>query len=818
MYRSFILVALSAVLLGANVLPWEDKWLDKLVAKFEKYQQTYPAEKAYLHLDRPYYSTGETIWFKAYLVYGISHAADSVSRVLYVDLVDKATSKVVLLKKVALNGGTGHGEMALADSLKEGEYQLRAYTQWMRNFSEDFYFHRDLRVLKSNKPVTSLPQNADDIDVQFMPEGGDLVEGLEGRVAFKAVNVLGKGVGVTGAVVNQANDTLAGFSTSHLGMGFFSFMPEAGQEYRIEVRKPNGQYVKYPIPKVKKEGFTVTVDNLSNKDNVRVIVRHNKPLNPSAEMSIFVHTRGAVGYAAKATLAKKTVLFNIPRANLNDGITHITLFDEKNLPTAERLVYIQRNREIELEIASDKNVYKPREKVELEITAKDAEGKPVMGNFSLAATDAKQVLEKEPHALSIRSYILLTSDLKGSIEQPGYYFDKTNPNAAAQLDILLMTQGWRRFNWSEVLKDSLAPAPFYVEQGISFSGKVARMNKKQPGKVKLTYMLVQKDSTRSVLMGETAETGEFLVYDLDVRDTTTVLVQAMTERGNRNLSIMLNPFQPAKVSVTKIPFNPIEFDPNELAEYLKRTEEYLRIERQIRASREQLLNEVVVKAKRPDPIKDDSRRAMYGEPSNTVKFDNMNTAGAMSIFDVIQGRVPGVQVTGSGMNRSIQIRGAANFSGAIEPLFLLDGMAVSKDAIISIPPSDVEAVDILKGANAAIYGSQGGGGVVAILTKRGGSNYDWTQDKAEGVITEKILGYSPVREFYAPKYDKAMPEHVQPDFRATMFWSPMIQTDKDGKAKVSFFASDAQTDVKIRVEGMNSTGVLGVKERTFKVN
>ena len=151
-------------------------------------------------------------------------------------------------------------------------------------------------------------------------------------------------------------------------------------------------------------------------------------------------------------------------------------------------------------------------------------------------------------------------------------------------------------------------------------------------------------------------------------------------------------------------------------------------------------------------------------------------------------------------------------------MFLLDGMAVSKDAIISIPPSDVEAVDILKGANAAIYGSQGGGGVVAILTKRGGSTYDWTKDKAEGVITEKILGYSPVREFYAPKYDKEAPEHVQPDFRATVFWSPMIQTDKDGKAKVSFFTSDAKTDVKVRVEGMNSTGAMGVKESTFKVN
>ena len=329
--------------------------------------------------------------------------------------------------------------------------------------------------------------------------------------------------------------------------------------------------------------------------------------------------------------------------------------------------------------------------------------------------------------------------------------------------------------------------------------------------------MVQKDSTRSILAGESAETGEFLVYDLDIRDTTNLLVQAITERGNRSLNLSLNPFQPATVTLTKIPYNPIEFDANDLAEYLKRTEEYLRIERQIRASREQQLKEVVIKAKKPNPEKEDTRRMMYGTPSNTVKFDEMNTAGAMSIFDVIQGRVPGVQVSGSGLNRTVQIRGAANFSGVVEPLFVLDGMTVSKDAIINIPPSDVEAVDILKGAAASIYGSQGSGGVIAILTKRGGSTYDWSKESPEGTLVTKIMGYNPVREFYAPKYDKPEADHVRPDFRPTLFWAPMVQTDKAGKVKVTFFNSDAKTEVNIRVEGMTALGALGVGLGRFKV-
>ncbi|MEZ4905158.1 MAG: TonB-dependent receptor plug domain-containing protein [Spirosomataceae bacterium] len=813
-YAQFTLI--FTLLIGISAFHLEDDWLNTLVAQFEKYHQIYPQEKAYLHLDRPYYSVGETIWFKAYLTDGSNHVADSVSRVLYVDLINKQESKVVLLKKIALSGGLGQGELLLGDSLQAGEYQVRAYTNWMRNFSDDFFFRCDIRVLRADKQTTNLPPNADDIDVQFMPEGGNLIADVEGRVAFKAVNALGKGTTITGAVINQANDTLTGFSSGHLGMGYFSFKPESGQQYRIEVRKPNGQFIKYPLPPVLTEGFALMVDNLSNKDNVRVIVRHNKSAT-QGEFAILAHTRGEIALTVKAPIAKRTVLFNIPRSSLKEGITHITLLDEKGKPVAERLVFLDKTPAIDLQITTNKTTYQPREKVELELIAKDADGKPLQGNFSLAVTDAGQVIDKEAYALNIRSYLLLTSDLKGIIEQPSYYFDKKNINTAPHLDVLMMTQGWRRFLWNDVLKESFEEPPFFIEQGITFSGKVLRPNKKAPGKIKLTYMLVQKDSSRSVLMGESTENGDYMAYGLDIRDTTNLLVQAVNERGNRNFVVSIDPFQPAKVTITKAPYNPLEFDANELAEYLKRTQEYLDIERKIRTSREKMLQEVVIKAKRDDPEKKDTRRMMYGTPSNTVKFDAMNTAGALTIFDVIQGRVPGVQVSGSGMDRSVQIRGAANFSGAIEPLFVLDGMTVDKSAIMTVSVNDVEAVDILKGPTAAIYGSRGGGGVIAVLTKRGGSSYDFSKDIVEGTLVTKIVGYSPEREFYAPKYDKPEADHVRPDFRATVWWVPMIETDKNGKAKVVFFNTDAQTSISIKVEGMTPLGKLGVATGRYKV-
>jgi len=818
MNRYPLFAVIFVIMTGISAFQIDKDWLSIVVSKLEKYNQTYPQEKSYLHLDRPFYSVGETIWFKAYLTNGINHSADSVSRVLYVDLVDKQSGNVILLKKIDITNGLGYGDLPLSDSLQAGDYQIRAYTHWMRNFSESFFFRRDLQILRVTMPQTKLPPNADEVEVQFMPEGGNLLVDVEGRVAFKAVNALGKGTEIAGAVINQANDTITGFSSYHLGMGYFSFKPETGQQYRIEVRKPNGQFLKYPLPTTLPQGMALMVDNLSNKENVRVIVRNNKPTSAQGEFAVVAHSRGEVAFAVKAPIEKKTILFNIPRSSLRDGILHITLFDEQGKPAAERLIFINKTESIDLQVTTDKATYKTREKVELELTAKDAEGHPVQGSFSLAVTDAGQVLDKEPFAANIRSYLMLTSDLKGSIEQPSYYFDKKNSNAATHLDLLMMTQGWRRFTWKEVLQDSLANPPYFVEEGITFSGKVLRPNKKAPGKVKLTYMLVQKDSSRNVLTGESAETGDFMAHGLDIRDTTNLLVQAITERGNRNLVLSLNVFQPATVTITTIPYNPLEFDANELAEYLKRTQEYLEIERKIRGSREKMLQEVVIKAKKSDSEKKDSRRMMYGTPSNTVKFDPINTAGALTIFDVIQGRVPGVQVTGSGFDRSVQIRAAANFGGAIEPLFVLDGMTVTKDAIISISPNDVEAVDILKGAAASIYGSTGAGGVIAVLTKRGGSNFDWSNDVVpEGTLVAKIVGYSLHREFYAPRYDKAEADHVRPDFRATVFWSPMIQTDKEGKAKVTFFNSDAHTVINIWIEGMTPQGKVGTVKGQYKV-
>ncbi|WP_234735467.1 TonB-dependent receptor plug domain-containing protein [Tellurirhabdus bombi] len=784
----------------------------RLIERLFAFHQTYPKEKVYLHTDRPYYAAGETIWLKGYLFDGITHRSDSVSRTLYVDLVHLETQKVIIHKILRAENGYAPGDLQLPDSLLAGAYLLRSYTGWMRNFSEEDFFNKPVTILRTDEGelsagLTSAAVETIRPDLQFFPEGGQLIQGLDNRIGFKAIGPNGKGLDVEGFVLNPAGDTLTGFASMHLGMGSFNLTPEAGKKYTAYLKFPDGRKFDYPIPPAQAEGFSMLVDNLSNRENVRVFIRNNKAAGAQGLFTLVAQTRGQVVHIAQGDVTKKSFIAPIPRNKVSEGITQLTLFDETNRPVCERVIFIDQNERLTVSIKPTKTVYAPREKMQFDIAVTNEEGTPVRANLSLAAIDTKQVLEKEPYATTINSYLTLTSDLRGAIEQPGYYIDPKNTDRHGKLDLLMLTQGWRRFTWQDVLQDSYAPTKYPIEQGLSITGQVARLNQKTPGQVKLTFMFSRPDSTRDFMIGESDEFGKFRLDNLNFADSTNVLIQSTTQKGNRNLTIKLDDLLNQPVRLIKIPYNPVLFQRDELAEYLKRTREYLEIERQIRRNREVLLKAFTIKKKREEPR--DSRK-IYGSADATIKLDLMNSAGALTVLDVLRGRVAGVTVTGNSLDPVVQIRGAANFQGVVEPLFLLDGVPVDKSTITSIAVTDVESIDVLKGASAAIFGSRSAGGAIAIFTKRGAPDYDFSKDPTPGTLITKLQGYSKLRKFYVPKYGEDNPENRRPDFRPTLFWSPMITTDSEGKASVSFFASDARTRIRVQAEGATSDGLPGV--------
>ncbi|TAE25986.1 MAG: TonB-dependent receptor [Cytophagales bacterium] len=789
----------------------DDSFVNTVVEKLSAYNQQLPREKVYVQTDRDLYVPGETIWLKGYLFEGIGHGIDSASRVLYIDLIDAQTSKPVAQVKLKAMQGQAPGQIALPDSLGTGTYLLQAYTGWMRNFGPDYYFTKTLTLLRADEAPERPAEVSLKPDVQFLPESGQLITGMNSRVAFKAINALGKSMDLQGFVLDNKNDTVVGFTSQHLGMGFFAITPEAGQTYTAFARATGSQeWFKYPMPAIQSSGVVLTVDNMSNPNNVKVFVQHTKPPTTAGVVTLVAQTRGIVVHAAQAPLTKKAFQIQLPRDKFPDGIAQLTLFDEQNKPVAERLIFVDRKDRLTVKIAPEKASYKPREAVTVDVTVTDPAGQPVETTLSLAITDGKLAPTFEPNPASLVSHLLLSSDLVGTIEQPGGYFDETNTNRAQNLDLLMMTQGWRRFTWNDVLSGTIPQPTYVVEDGLLLSGQVMRANKKPAENVNLTFMLLKKDSTRAMLMGQADEKGRFMASELEFYDSTGVFVQALSPKGGtRDYTITLDQLIKPAVRIVKAPYNPLILGPDALADFLKRTNEYLEIERQIRRNQEVMLNAVTVKAKREKPR--DTRRMMYSEPDRSVKFDPMNTGGALTFLDVIRSRVPGVQVTGSGFEARVQIRAAANFQGAIEPAFFLDGSPVSKDAVLSIPVSDIDAVDVLTGGGATIMaGSNGAGGVINVLTKRGSPDFDpATAPPTPGTLATRMVGFARLREFYAPRYDQPKPEHIRPDYRATLHWSPMLKTGPDGKAKATFYASDARTKLRLIAEGATLTGKAG---------
>ncbi len=783
----------------------DEDLLKQLVAKLEEYNQTYPQEKVYLHTDKPYYAAGEKIWFKTYLVEGMTNRPNTASIPLYVDLIDNSAGKLIDRRIIKLEDGFGHGDFTLPDSLLSGVYRLRAYTNWMRNFDESQFFIRDFRVYSLDQESIADTINAEAIGFQFFPEGGNLIAGLDTRIAFKATDETGKGLAISGEIIASTGDTVQSFKSEHNGMGFCYFKPESGLSYHAIVKYRDTYAKTFDLPQVQVRGVSMMLDNFLDKNNIRLIL--NSTLYDS-EMLIIGQSKGVVFYAGKVAAGKTNVITLVPKDMFPPGVAQFTVFDNQFRPHAERLVFIQPNQELTFAIKSDKISYKIREKTTLEIEVKDIEKKPVEGNFSLVVTDENQICGLEAQE-TILTNLLLSSDVRGNIEKPGYYFDKNNRSRQYHLDILLMTQGWRRFKWQEVLSAELPPTRHFVENGLTIAGEVTRLNGKPFNKAVSLTMVLGRDSTQQFLMGETEKNGSFTFHGLDFKDSCEVVLRAKIDDDNpvskQTVTQQLSPL------IQKNNYKNWFLQENKtspsLADYLKYTKEALEFQEKLRLDKAIMLNEVIVKAKKNVPFVKDPR-VLYSRPDFVMTEFRPN---AINIFDIVNGQVPGLFVSSDPRNPSITIRGGS-------PLYLVDGSPSVPEIVFYMDVTTVEKIEVIRGSKAAIfYGDEAKFGVVSILTKVGNLNYDYSKEPTDGIKVLKVLGYYTAKEFFVPKYDQNLPENIRPDYRSMVFWSPIIKTDKMGKAKVSFFNTDAETTMCVSIEGLAYNGLMGSGKTKYVV-
>ncbi|GAA4037860.1 Plug domain-containing protein [Hymenobacter glaciei] len=787
-------------------LPPEENPFRRIVKSLLGFYATTLPEKAYLHLDRPCYASGETVWFKAYLAEADSHRPDTLSKILYVELVSPER-RIVAQRTLRLQAGVAPGDIVLPDTLPAGTYQLRAYTSWMRNAGPAFFFSRPLAVLDARGKLPAGPLPATKTDLQFFPEGGSLVDGIESEVAFRAVDSQGHGAEAQGVVLDGQGRELTQFRSRHLGMGTFRLAPAPGQHYRAVVAGPGSVRTEYALPASQPTGYALRVSE-TETDFLVTIRRHAAPgAAPAGPAMLLAQVRGQVSFAVAVPGAGAApVAVRLPKAKFQPGLAHLTLFDEKGTAECERLVFVPNPPGVRLTLTPNKTAYGPREAVQLRLKATDATGQPIAGQFSVAVS-AASVADDGP---TIVSHLLLSSDLSGPVEAPGYYFrEPQTPEIRQALNDLLLTQGWRRFVWKELLANTLAKPEFLPEQALTVSGQVLTAAR-QPAVRTVAYL--QTNPARQAEMPADAS-GRFRFRGLDGLDTTQVMVRAQPLKGERELLIrVLGPPPIGAMLSAALLTSPA--GSSALAAYVHASQQQHTAEKSLAHSTIALSTVKVLgnRTKTDDGI---ARPYSLGNAKVLQVGELAKNGNSQTVADYLQGRLAGVTVSGGHVNiRNIMSMGgnAAKNNFLVEALYLIDGTVVSASDFAAFPISDTESIDVMTQNGAGLFGTQGAGGVIAVHSRKVGLVYDTDPKDAfaaarTGLLSMQVPGYYRAREFYAPRYEAAASTALPDPRFTTLYWAPMVQTDATGQAQLSFYTSDAVGRFRVVGEGLGTQGL-----------
>jgi hypothetical protein len=811
-FKVFLCFSLLVSLCSNAVLAQRD-----LAYITEHLTEQLPQEKVFLSFDKPQYTTGDNIYFKAFLMSARTHAADSLSGILYVDVINPKNRQVIMHQMLQVVGSTTYG--SIETKTLKGEIVVHAYTQWMLNQASDYHFNKQMRI----NAIEEKPQNASELkpnanqknQLLFFPEGGNLVAGLNSRVAFKATDEQGNGIPVSGAIVDEKGVGIVILKDEYLGMGSCSFTPVYGKSYTAKVKYTEGDSVEYILPEVMGMGYVMSVDNLKDKDNVKVTIQTNTAdvAMPKA-LYLIAHTRGNINHVMQLDVIdkkNKAFVLNVPKEKLDkDGIVHITLFNDKGTPLAERLIFVEnKKRRLSVNIKTDKPEYKPREKVTLNIEVKDANGSPCETEIAMTVFNGDNVKTAQ-YAEHLLSYTLLRADLGQNIETPTYYLEDTSRRGKRALDHLMMTNGWRRFVWKEILEQEKLPTPQYLpETGLVVNGNVSD-NKKAITNASLLVTLFNEAEGNQPFFVESDKKGKFKLDNVYFTDSVKVFMQVI----DRKKGFQFEAKTQSDFDI-KMPNHPY-YEPinQKIEEYIQAVKEEVAATK-MRAVREIELQAVEIRGKK---IKKADSRAIYGAAETTIEVDSKTSAVYSNLVDYLNGR-GGINVYEK--NSSVYFRpfrGNSSIEGDSQPLVMVDGFPMDASILKTFSMTDVERVDIVKRA-VALYGARGVNGVVNVLTK---TNNGLPKEKPKmtdetDLVSLTVKGYSMMKEFYAPDYSTPKKEHDIPDHRTSLYWSPNVKTDKSGKTQIIFYNSDDRQTVKILTETWQKDGKMGIGQAEYQV-
>lgn len=866
------------------------------------------AEKIYLQLDNKVYTTDQTIWFKAIVAMAGDHTPSKVSGVLYVELIDP-NENIVEQKRIKVDRGFGNGFFQLAPIYPYGMYQVRAYTEWDKNFGSRFLFKEYIRVagpegqseksaiqnvtliegqtgrrlqlsldpaavdsltrksfplyitLDSKKDTIQLRKNRSDQylldyvipgnsrfvtlgfeteqhiqyaktivldttykDLQFYPESGEMVHGLPSLLGIKLLGYDGKGKSVSGNITNSKGKIMASFKTNELGMGSV-WIEEADstEKYSVRILSAAGTILPqtWSLPAVASKGTILSVSRVEQK--IILNVRSNYRMGDS--IIVRASCRGIIYYDIKGRLKNGSLEYYLPSNVLPEGIINFTLMTPVNTPVAERLYFNERSdTRIQIAGSTDKQSYSQREKTQISLETKDSDGKPSPAHLSL------MVLNSSPESgdlnQNILSYFLLNSDLKGEIENPGFYFSKKEDHFT-DLDALLLTQGWSKYNYTrEPTTLQFNPEPYLVVSG---NVKGGLSNKRI---IKDAYLTLATFGKQPYFAKQKTDSLGRFAFPLDdsYDQTTDILIQSNNKSDKqKEYVITIDQKRTPDVvydhrwSVQK----PDSIDQSYIETSIAAKKAF---DKYIDSVEGKTLQAVVVKSR----ILSEQQKLVtekYGEAKTVIDgktIQNKEAKWSYGLYSVLLFNFPEqVTITRAG-NGNLYAR----LHNSEMTLVVIDGIPVKYyeyNFIPSIPPSEVKSFELIPFAknfhslfceaipeacaspNAPVIGN-----VIAIYSYAGkGLN---GIRPTVGIKKTTIPVFSPTREFYAPEYEQLKSEDwKKPDKRTLIHWQPNFQSDSTGRHRLSFYNGDVTGRTQVVVEAISEGGELGYQEFFYDV-
>lgn len=866
-WKAFFITTLF-ILCTANVYAQSS---DTIFSRYFRYAQNfadaYPREKVSLHLDNASYYLGDTIWFKAYVVTAEQNLPTTISKPLYVELLDQL-GNVVERQIIQLTDGEGTGQIILNNTFFTGYYEMRAYTKWMLAFDNPSCFSRVLPVYRKRlsdeetprsiatyRMDASMKQRPKDKEkkftVRFFPEGGQLVKGISSIVAFEATSRDKGAADVEGTVVLPSGEELAHIRSLHDGMGYFEYKPE--EKAGVAKIDYEGSTYQFDLPEALPQGYVLRIDNRREMLDITV-ARSSQAMKDT--LAVFVSSQGRPYKCMTLDFEDElNCQFRISTKELPPGVQQISLVNLKGETLCERFCYVMPRSSMLLACKTDHALYRPFEPVTCRIKVRDHLNRPVQANLSVSIRNGVESDFRE-YDHSIYTDLLLVSDLKGYIHQPGFYFENQSAERFKMLDVLLLVRGWRKYDLSRLIGKRPFLPRYLPETSLTLYGQVESYFGKALRNVGVS-ILARRDSVSIAGMTKTDSLGDFSAPVDGFSGSMDALIQTRNEGKKWNKQAVVKLFRNFEPSLRKLDYyelNPEWKETGDLKQLLDTLD--IAYKDSVFGPDHHLLDEVVVNAKRLNLLLKQTERfekEILGYYNITQVVDKMRDKGEA---------VYNLPMLLKELNPNFRLSDSLSLHyNNSRVLFIVNGGVLSYGKTDYVLDKDVDAIKSIM-----LYYDQAGGESVFVMNKQSNrvtkftaNNFwsgrwqdgdlsdlslqdaigadsgpdalwgekdrktmkkgplqkssvvvcsittidDWDPNKTykarRGIRHTYIQGYNEPLEFYSPAYPDGAPLYTE-DSRRTLYWNPNVKTNKKGEVVIQCYNSDNSAPLIINVE------------------